>query len=533
MNPTSNQKQFKRLKILGVVALCCTVLLWTALWAMSAIPSQQSSQSTNAVLNKLNKLFGLSQKLDGNVPTQSVDFAEFNKTLYNGKSYKMKVTFTPKTATDRELEFSSSDESVVKIDQNGVITGVSRGSVTITATLKSNPQRKTTLPVNCYGDDPETTDIVIRPETDIIVSKTVALLFNDGSASPFAPDEITSSDESVVNVWRGTAAGISPGTATLTAYYKDIGKTVSATVTVGENPSFVKPSSVVLKQNVTITHGKTLKISKLIEEVAPKSAASDFEIKCSGGILHATQTSLKALQPGKTTVTFVSRYDKSVTATTEITVSHVTPTALEIVTSSNKFSPNTEYTFWARHTPRPYWYDAKWEVVSGKGKITEDGVFKTKFFGKTVVRCTSTIDPTLTAEFEVNTGLFEDAYSFTRKLVGHMGLSAILGFGIFGTTFLLTKRKRMCAVLTPALSFTYAGISELIQKFTPGRFCTLSDVLIDFLGAMTGAVFGLLLVAIVCLIWRLFSKESFSRLVSAYKALNLKTAFKKLNHTAE
>lgn len=50
---------------------------------------------------------------------------------------------------------------------------------------------------------------------------------------------------------------------------------------------------------------------------------------------------------------------------------------------------------------------------------------------------------------------------------------------------------------------------------------------------MTGAVFGLLLVAIVCLIWRLFSKESFSRLVSAYKALNLKTAFKKSNHTAE
>ena len=319
----------------------------------------------------------------------------------------------------------------------------------------------------------------------------------------------------------------------MTAYYKDVGKTVSATVTVGENPSFVKPSSVVLKQNVTITHGKTLKISKLIEEVAPKSAASDFEIKCSGSILHATPSSIRAVQPGKTTVTFVSRYDKSVTATTEITVSHVTPTALEIVTSSNKFSPNTEYTFWARHTPRPYRYDAKWEVVSGKGKITENGVFKTKFFGKTVVRCTSTVDPTLTAEFEVNTGLFEDAYSFTRKLVGHMGLSAILGFGIFGTTFLLTKRKRMCAVLTPALSITYAGISELIQRFTPGRFCTLSDVLIDFLGAMTGAVFGLLLVTITCLIWRLFGKESFSRLVSAYKALNLKTAFKKLNHTAE
>lgn len=105
MNPTSNQKQFKRLKILGVVALCCTVLLWTALWAMSAIPSQQSSQSTNAVLNKLNKLFGLSQKLDGNVPTQSVDFAEFNKTLYNGKSYKMKLRSRRKLPPTVSLNF--------------------------------------------------------------------------------------------------------------------------------------------------------------------------------------------------------------------------------------------------------------------------------------------------------------------------------------------------------------------------------------------------------------------------------------------
>lgn len=100
---SSSNKHFARLKALSIVALCCTVILWVALWGMSAIPSAQSGQSTNAVLGKLDKIFGLSQKFGGNVPTQSVDFGVLKDTLYNGRSYKLSVGFTPSNATDRDL----------------------------------------------------------------------------------------------------------------------------------------------------------------------------------------------------------------------------------------------------------------------------------------------------------------------------------------------------------------------------------------------------------------------------------------------
>lgn len=383
------------------------------------------------------------------------------------------------------------------------------------------------MSVSCYGDDPATTDLTMRLDGELAVGKTRNLIINNGTASPYAPDKIYSSDNSVLNCWQGTVSGVSAGTATVTAYYAAENKEVSLPITVAPNPSFAKPVSVSLKSNYTLTHGKSINASDLIESVMPENAAKDFKIKSSSSILYVNSTVLRAISPGKTTVTFVSRYDETVTATTEITVKHVAPTALEIVTSSDKFLPNDTYVFWARHTPKPYWYDAKWEVMSGKGKITENGVFTTKYFGKTVVRCTSTIDPTLTAEIEIDAKLFSDAYSFTRKLVGHMGLSAVLGFGIFGSTFLLTKRKWLCAVLTPTLSIFYAAVSELIQKFTPGRVCALTDVLIDFLGAMTGAAAGFLLVATVCAIWRVVAKKSFADFFCAYKNLNVKTAFGK------
>lgn len=95
-----------------------------------------------------------------------------------------------------------------------------------------------------------------------------------------------------------------------------------------------------------------------------------------------------------------------------------------------------------------------------------------------------------------------------RKFMGHGGLSALLGFGIFGTLFLLCKRKWGCALFSAPLAFVYAGISEGIQYFTPGRFCTITDVLIDFIGALIGMGVAIVLVALVLGIWRLASKRA-------------------------
>lgn len=171
----------------------------------------------------------------------------------------------------------------------------------------------------------------------------------------------------------------------------------------------------------------------------------------------------------------------------------------------------------------------KWELVRGKyATLDDDGVFKPKFFGTYVIRCTSTIDPNLSVEKTVEVKLFDDIGGFVRKLMGHMGLSGVLGFGLFFTCLFLCKNKWKCAVYPFAISFVHGGLSEVIQHFTPGRFCTFADVLVDFMGGCMGIVLGMILAGLILLIWKLANKQSFDRAVYAIKSLRFGNCFKKM-----
>lgn len=68
------------------------------------------------------------------IPVTSISL-NFNKAgLLEGESYRLQATITPSDATDPVIKWSSSDEAVVTVDQQGVITGKKAGTATITAT---------------------------------------------------------------------------------------------------------------------------------------------------------------------------------------------------------------------------------------------------------------------------------------------------------------------------------------------------------------------------------------------------------------
>ena len=56
-----------------------------------------------------------------------------------GDAQTLKPIFTPAHAFDNELAWTSSNESVVTVDANGVVTAIAEGKAIITATLVSNP----------------------------------------------------------------------------------------------------------------------------------------------------------------------------------------------------------------------------------------------------------------------------------------------------------------------------------------------------------------------------------------------------------
>jgi glycopeptide antibiotics resistance protein len=154
-------------------------------------------------------------------------------------------------------------------------------------------------------------------------------------------------------------------------------------------------------------------------------------------------------------------------------------------------------------------------------------------YGKIVIRCQSADYPEVYTDLEIKSRLFVTAYGFVRKFMGHGLLSALLGFGIFGSALMLLKRKWIAFPLTALSSCVYAVGSEFIQYFTPQRYCSLSDIVIDTIGAIGGMLVAAIIVAFICVVWKAVSSSSFSKLKTQFYRINLKTVFPHKNKNSE
>lgn len=71
---------------------------------------------------------------DENVAVTGVTVTPASQELQVGKSTTFIATVTPDNATNKKVTWTSSDESVATVNEDGVVTGVKAGTVTITAT---------------------------------------------------------------------------------------------------------------------------------------------------------------------------------------------------------------------------------------------------------------------------------------------------------------------------------------------------------------------------------------------------------------
>lgn len=523
-----DKKYLIGLKILATIALACTVVLWCGLWIASATSFDKSYESTQNALDKLDKKYDLSTQFAEKIVTQKVYTSRTNdEILYIGDTDKVGVWFSPSETLDTDVRYESSDPQKISVNENGVVTCHEQGEVYIKVILKSNEAVFCETPVSCYGINPDKEEIKITTKL-LEAGTSTNITLNDDNLY-FGAATYTSSNEDVAVVHEGTIYGKKAGTTTITATLLKNGKTIKKDIKVTENLSATQPlKKIVFKENPKLYYGKEAKwISTIIERVEPSEYnISDFIVTSNNTeVLTVSYKLMFARDVGTVDLTFTSPYnDYSETVTVNVVK---TPPKDMIIIGPDIISPVFYNKYRAEHSPMPFTKDFKWEVVSGKATITDDGWLSAKTFGKVVIRCTSTLDPSISKEKTVSVKLFSDSYNFVRKFLGHGGLSALLGFGIFGTLFLLCKPKWLCAVLTPPLAFIYAGVSEGIQYFTPGRTCAITDVLTDFIGALIGMAIAILLIAIVLGIWRLASKDSFTRFVRAYNFLSFRTLFKR------
>ena len=164
------------------------------------------------------------------VNTESIILDKTTLSLAVGESAILTATVKPDDATDKTVTWSSSDESVAKVD-NGKVTAVKSGKATVTA--------------KCGGKTAECVVTVTVPVSSITLDKTTLSLAIGESATLIAtvkPDDATdktvvwlSSDESIAKVDNGKVMALKIGFAIVTATAANFSVSCNVTVTHPDN----------------------------------------------------------------------------------------------------------------------------------------------------------------------------------------------------------------------------------------------------------------------------------------------------------
>lgn len=172
------------------------------------------------------------------VAVTGVTLNKNNTTIYTGRTETLTATIQPADATNKAVTWTSDNTGVATVN-NGVVTGVSVGSATITAKTADGGFTAT-----CTVTVEEAP--IVHP-TGVSISKTSINLQIGGSETLTAT--VTPADANNKNItWstsdatvaavdkNGKVTGIKAGNATITATTEDGGKTATCSVTVTAGP---------------------------------------------------------------------------------------------------------------------------------------------------------------------------------------------------------------------------------------------------------------------------------------------------------
>ncbi len=192
-------------------------------------------------------------------PAEGINVSKTEASVYAGDTLTLKATVLPTDADNKNVTWSSSNTSVVKVSSKGVVTAVKAGTAVITAITEDG------------GYTAKCTVTVKQHVTAIKLNKTSVSLVVGGEANltaTISPSDatdkaytFTSSNPEVVTVdAKGHLVALKLGTATVTVKSNENGKTATCTVKV------VKPAEAVeLNQTaVTLAKGGTVQLKATV-----------------------------------------------------------------------------------------------------------------------------------------------------------------------------------------------------------------------------------------------------------------------------
>ena len=318
------------------------------------------------------------------VKVKGVDLDQKDITINVGNTIALKANINPDVASDKTVEWTSSDTSVATVDKDGVVRGVKTGSTTITA--------KT----NDGGFEASCTVNVINAVKGITVSDTRIALYPNktkqlkASVTPVDADNPNvvweSNDDEVATVSEtGLVTAKMPGTATITAKSVDGEYTATCTVTVGKHVSSIILSDTELTMPAGTTetlYATVMPLSAFNKTVTwvstnPKVAAVDED------------GNVKAVKAGTTTIIAYCE-DGDVTASCIVTVTN-SATGIEMSESEVYIARNSQKQLNATVKPdtaenKNITWESKYPEIA---TVDSNGLVTAKMAGTTIVVATS------------------------------------------------------------------------------------------------------------------------------------------------
>lgn len=265
-------------------------------------------------------------------PVKSVKLNKKSATLKKkGGTVTLKATISPKTANNKDLTWKSSNKKVATV-KNGKVTAVGNGTCTITATTKDGSKKKATCKITVKIAKVKVKKLTMYPIPPIVEltrrGETCQLM---AVASPAnATNQAVSWKSSNTKVAKVNSSGkvtaVGNGTCTITATTKD-GSNKKATCKV-----MVNIKKVVLVDKIHLSESLTLRRignSAYIQgSVTPSNAtdptirwySSNPEVATVYEYDYTSDTHVKALKNGTTTITAVAADGSGVTATMQVIV---------------------------------------------------------------------------------------------------------------------------------------------------------------------------------------------------------------------
>ena len=338
------------------------------------------------------------------VPTlaESITLDKTEISLEATETATLNATILPELTTDKSVKWSSSDETVAEVDENGVVTAITLGEATITATTTDGSDLSASCNVIVVPTLAETitldkTEISLEAtETATLVATVLPELTTDKSV------EWSSSNESVAAIdANGLVTAITVGEATITATTAD-GSNLSASCNVTVVPTLAESISLDKTEiSLEATETATLVATILPELTTDKSvewSSSDESVATidANGLV-------TAIAVGETTITATTADGSNLSASCKIIVKPTLATSITLDYSEYEIVEKSDFQLVATILPElatnkgVVWSSSDMWVAS----VDENGLVRAYTVGEAIITATTVDGSNLSASCKV------------------------------------------------------------------------------------------------------------------------------------